>query len=91
MAGQTFDDKLVLAGGAFALGLVVGLLAKGAAKQMSGRARAWRWQRQSKRTIDYDNNLPNQLERHDPAPGEPRFGGTGALGVSPAAAPRPGR
>jgi hypothetical protein len=89
MARQTIDNKLVLAGGAFALGLAVGLVAKGAAKQMSGRARAWRWQRQSERTITHDNNLPDQLERRDPAPGETRYGGTGALGVPPVAAVAP--
>jgi hypothetical protein len=89
MAGQTFDDKLVLAGGAFALGVVVGLMAKSAAGQVSGRARAWQWQRQSERTIALDNNLPDQLERRDPAPGERRYGGTGALGVSPVAAATP--
>jgi hypothetical protein len=83
MAGQTFDDRLLLAGGSFALGLVVGLVAKGSGQRA---AQAWQRQRQSERTITYDNNLPDQLDRRDPAPGEQRYGGTGALGVSPEAA-----
>ena len=37
--------------------------------------------------LTYDENLPEPLGRREPAPytGQPRFGGTGALGVSPAA------
>ena len=47
--------------------------------------------RESKHTMVYDENLPESLERREPAPeaGQPRFGGTGAIGFSPAAATDP--
>ena len=86
MAGQ--NDNRVLIGSAFALGLVAGLLLKGTAQRIFATARGRTWHRQVSRTITYDNNLPDQLERREPAPrpGQPRFGGTGAIGVSSAAA-----
>jgi sugar (pentulose or hexulose) kinase len=42
--------------------------------------------REYERTVRYDENLPESLGRREPAPypGQPRYGGTGALGVSPA-------
>ena len=79
-------DQLLLAGSGFALGLAVGLFARGAADQLRDRGRAAQWRRESERTLTYDENLPDSLTREDPAPGQPRFGGTGALGVSPAVA-----
>jgi hypothetical protein len=60
---------------------------------MFERARRALWHRGYKRTVTYDDNLPETLSRREPAPhaGQPRFGGTGAIGVSPATvvAPRP--
>ena len=81
----------VLAGSAFVLGLAMGLLLKGAAQQMYQRARGTLWHRGYNRTVTYDDNLPDSLARREPAPeeGQPRFGGTGALGASPAAVVSP--
>ena len=81
------NDTRVLIGSAFALGLVAGLLLKGNVQRMFAPARGRRWQRQVGRTLTYENNLPDQLERREPAPrpGQARFGGTGAIGVSSAA------
>ena len=87
MAGQNNGGNRVLIGSAFALGLVGGLLLKGIAQRLFELARGQTWQRQVGRTVTYDNNLPDQLERREPAPrpGQPRFGGTGAIGVPSAA------
>jgi hypothetical protein len=86
-------NPVVFAGTAFVLGLVTGLALKDAGKQLFDRARTGLWHREHERTVTYDENLPESLGRREPAPypGQPRFGGTGALGVSPAsvAAPRP--
>jgi hypothetical protein len=68
----------------FALGVVAGVLLKDTLK------RTWeQWSRAtlgSERTVVYDANLPDSLERREPAPvqNQPRYGGTGAIGVSPA-------
>ena len=85
MAGQ--NDNRALIGSAFTLGLVAGLLLKGNVQRMVAAARGRTWHRQVGRTVTYDNNLPEQLERREPAPwpGQPRFGGTGAIGVSSSA------
>jgi len=94
MTGQHFGrDSVVLAGSAFALGLVAGLALRGAARQMGERARHADWRRDYERTVEYDENLPDSLGRREPAPesGQPRYGGTGALGVHPAAADPPNR
>jgi hypothetical protein len=94
-AGRRVDDvrraggrPVVLAGSAFALGLVTGLFLKDAAKQIQELARGRQWRHDHERTLTYEQNLPDSLERREPAPrpGQPRYGGTGALGVSPAAA-----
>ena len=81
---------VVIAGSAFALGLIAGLLLKSGAKEVGERVRGARAHRDYERTVSYDENLPDSLERREPAPypGQPRFGGTGALGVHPAAAAR---
>jgi hypothetical protein len=88
MAGQNNGGNRMLIGSAFALGLGTGLLLKGIAQRLFEPARGRRWRRQVERTVTYDNNLPDQLERREPAPwpGQPRFGGTGAIGVPSAAA-----
>lgn len=82
---------VALAASAFALGLVAGLFLKGTARQLHELARGTWWHRAYDRTVTYDENLPDSLGRREPAPhpGQPRFGGTGALGVSPAAAGAP--
>ena len=87
MAGQNNGNRGLI-GSAFALGLVGGLLLKAIAERMFEPARARLWHRRVERTDTYDNNLPDQLERREPAPwpGQPRFGGTGAIGVPSAAA-----
>ena len=81
------NDNRVLIGSVFALGLVAGLLLKGNVQRMFAPAWSRRWNRQVGRTVTYENNLPDQLERREPAPrpGQPRFGGTGAIGVPSAA------
>ena len=88
MAGRNVDGKIALA---FGLGLLAGVLLKGGARELYERARRGRWQRDYERTVNFDQNLPDQLGRREPVPhaAEPRFGGTGALGVSPVAAGTP--
>jgi hypothetical protein len=77
---------IVMASSAFVAGLAAGLFARSGKHMLE---RAWRglWHRGADRTIVYDENLPDSLARREPAPdaGQPRFGGTGAIGVSPAA------
>jgi hypothetical protein len=74
---------VVLASSAFVLGVVTGLFLKGSATQMYERMRNRLWHRDYERTVAYDENLPDSLERREPAPhsGQPRYGGTGAIGV----------
>ena len=69
------------------LGLVTGRFLTGASKRMSERARGRLWHRDYGRTVTHDQNLPASLSRREPAPhaGQPRYGGTDAIGVSPAA------
>jgi hypothetical protein len=80
------ENPVVFAGTAFVLGLMTGLALKDAGKQLFERARTALWHREYERTVTYDENLPESLSRREPAPspGQPRYGGTGALGVSPA-------
>jgi len=81
-------NRVVLAGATFVLGLVTGMMLKDAAKRTYERTRNTLWHRGHARTVEYDENLPESLTRREPAPDtrQPRFGGTGALGASPAAA-----
>ena len=85
MTRQNDGGTAVLIGSAFALGLAAGLLLRTPAKRLSEIARNSRWRRDYERTVTYEQNLPDQLKRREPEPrpGQPRFGGTGALGVSP--------
>ena len=71
----------------FALGVLVGLVLKGPVRQLYQRARGDLQHRESPETVVYDENLPPSLSRREPvsSPDQPRFGGTGALGVSPRA------
>jgi hypothetical protein len=72
---------------AFGLGVATGVLIKGGARDVLDRVRLSQAHREYEDTVEYDENLPDSLGRREPAPsaGQPRFGGTGALGVSPAA------
>lgn len=76
---------------AFVIGVVAGLFLKEAVHRGQQFARRKWAHRESERTLTYDANLPESLERREPAPqaGQPRFGGTGAIGFSPAAAAEP--
>ena len=85
MARQHFDGKSALA---FMLGLGAGLLVKETATRAYKRVRIAQAHGEYERTATFDQNLPDQLGRREPLPhqDQPRFGGTGALGISPAAA-----
>ena len=71
----------------FALGVLTGLVLNGPVRKLYQRARRDLQHRESGGTVVYDENLPSSLSRREPvpSPGQPRFGGTGALGVSPRA------
>lgn len=88
MTARQFEGKVAVAVTAFALGLAAGLLMRGGARELVERVRRGQAHRDYDRTVEYDNNLPDSLGRREPAPheGQPRFGGTGALGISPEAA-----
>lgn len=79
-------NPVVLAGSTFVLGLVTGMMLKDAAARTYERTRNRLWHRGHARTVEYDENLPESLTRREPAPDtrQPRFGGTGAIGVPPA-------
>lgn len=85
MTGQQTEGNALLVGSAFALGIVAGLLLRDVAASIYDRARQGQWHRAYKGTVTYGQNLPDQLKRREPAPhpDQPRYGGTGALGVSP--------
>lgn len=85
-AETAMSNPVVLGGATFVLGFVAGLVLRDRVGQMYERARRGPWRRPG-RTIVYDENLPDSLARREPAPhsGQPRFGGTGAMGVSPRA------
>ena len=89
MSGHDLERRnpAVLAGSAFVLGLVGGVLLKDVGKRIYQRARISLSHRDAEHTSTFDNNLPESLGRREPEPypGQPRYGGTGALGVSPAA------
>lgn len=71
----------------FALGVLTGLVLNRPVRQLYQRARRDLQHRWWPGTVVYDENLPPSLSRREPAssPDRPRFGGTGALGVSPRA------
>jgi hypothetical protein len=86
MTGQKLEWRT--AGPAFAVGVVAGLLLKEGLRRAQELARRTWAHQEHEATIAYDDNLPDSLERREPAPheGQPRYGGTGALGFSPAVA-----
>jgi hypothetical protein len=75
------------AGAAFGLGVVAGLFLKEGMQRMQNVARRKLAHHEHQHTLAFDENLPDALERREPEPqpGQPRFGGTGAIGISPAA------
>jgi hypothetical protein len=77
----------VAVGLGFVLGLATGLFLPRVVTQLRGRAGRTMPDRTPQNTIVYDENLPASLARREPAPGpnQPRYGGTGALGVTPRA------
>jgi hypothetical protein len=81
------------ASAAFALGVVTGILLNGAAKRTYDALRRRQWHREHEKTVTYNENIPEPLGRREPAPyaGQPRYGGTGAIGVPTSAAARPTR
>ena len=76
------------AASAFVLGVVTGLFLKEVVQQGQQFARRKRAHRENESTVTFGENLPESLERREPAPtpGQPRYGGTGAIGFSPVAA-----
>ena len=81
------------AGSAFMLGMVAGLFLKEAVQRAQEVARRKYAHSEREQTIAFDENLPDALERREPAPaqGQPRYGGTGAIGFSPAAVTPPSK
>jgi len=79
------------AGSTFVLGVVAGLFLREAVQRVREVARRKYAHREREHTIAFDENLPDALERREPAPepGQPRYGGTGAIGFSPTVVPRP--
>ena len=88
MTGTQFERTFAVAVSAFAVGLAAGLLMRGGARELLERVRRGQAHRAYEDTVEHDANLPDSLGRREPAPhpGQPRFGGTGALGISPEAA-----
>jgi len=76
---------------AFMLGVVTGLFLKEAVQRGQELARRKYAHREREHTVAFDDNLPDALERREPAPepGQSRYGGTGAIGFSPAAVTQP--
>ena len=92
MAGQNLKWRSgVLVASGFGLGVIAGLFLKEALQRTQELAQRKQAHLDNERTVTYDENLPDSLERREPAPheGQPRYGGTGAIGFSPAAARDP--
>jgi hypothetical protein len=79
------------ASSAFGLGVLAGFFLREAVVRTRDAARRTYAHRARERTVAYDGNLPDSLERREPEPasGQPRYGGTGAIGFSPAAVTPP--
>jgi hypothetical protein len=88
MKEQHYGTSIAVAGSAFALGVVTGLLLKENARRVRDRVGRHLSHLEYERTINYDESLPDSLGRRElpPDADQPRFGGTGALGVHPASA-----
>ena len=83
---RAVTNPVVLGGVTFMLGFTAGLFMRDAAGQLYHRVRRG-MRHHPTGTIVYDENLPDSLQRREPVAhaGQPRYGGTGALGVSPRA------
>ena len=81
---QTRSSAVVVAGSAFVMGLATGVFLPQLFKQLRDRAVQRRGPHE---TVVYRENLPGSMARREPtpAPNQPRYGGTGSLGVSPRA------
>ena len=79
------------AASAFGLGVIAGLFLKEVVQRTQELARHKQAHRENNDVVVYGENLPEPLERREPAPqqGQPRYGGTGAIGISPAAVTPP--
>ena len=88
MRGPNLNWK---AGAAFGLGVVAGVFLKDAVRRTQDAARRKYTHHERAGTVAYDDNLPESLERREPAPqeGQPRICGTGAIGFPPAVAAEP--
>jgi hypothetical protein len=91
MAGQHLRWPTATASSAFALGVVAGFFLKEAVQRVQERVTRHQSHRDVERTVTYDENLPDALGRREPLPhaAQPRYGGTGALGVPSAAVVTP--
>jgi hypothetical protein len=80
----------VVAALAFACGLTAGLLLPRLFRRFRPGERLHSRRHTTRETVVYDENLPASLSRREPAPEpqQPRYGGTGSLGVSPRAVNR---
>ena len=78
---------------AFILGVVAGVFLKESIQWLQASVRRKQTQLDHDHTVVYDANMPEPLERREPAPeqGQPRFGGTGAIGFSPATVTPPSK
>jgi hypothetical protein len=78
---------------AFILGVVAGVFLKESIQWLQVSVRRKQTQLDQDHTVVYDANMPEPLERREPAPeqGQPRFGGTGAIGFSPATVTPPSK
>ena len=87
---RKWTGRVALIASGFGLGVLAGLFMTGAARRARELVQRKLAHRQSERTMTFDENLPDSLERREPAPepGQPRYGGTGAMGVPPTAARR---
>ena len=78
---------------AFIMGVVAGLFLREGIQWLQDAARRKQTQVDREHTVVFDENMPEPLERREPAPeqGQPRFGGTGAIGFSPATVTPPSK
>jgi hypothetical protein len=82
---RSSGHPVAVAVSSFVCGVAAGLFMREALQRTQDLVRRKRAHRERERTVTYDDNLPKVLERREPAPheGQPRYGGTGAIGVSP--------
>ena len=78
---------------AFIVGVAAGLFVREAIQWLQEAVQRKQTQLDHERTVVFDENMPEPLERREPSPepGQPRFGGTGAIGFSPATVTPPSK